>query len=137
MSPELPYIARGGTDEKTALYNRICAIERIKYLSGVDLRERSTEYKYLIDCELYLKFYKDIPPQPVDEEYCQRASDIVKQFEKEKKEDLEKSMEGATDRVKQLYTASKSAILIPTEEIDKKQGTWFDKFFKLFKKKEV
>lgn len=110
MSPELPYVARGGTDELTSLYNRISAIERIKHLSGVDLREKSTEYKYLLDCELYLKYYKDVPARPVDEEYCQRASEIVKRFEKEKKEDLEKATDGATERVKQLYKESRMAL---------------------------
>lgn len=139
MSPELPYEARGGTDERSSLYNRILAIERIKYLSNVDLRDKSTEYKYLLDCELYIRFYKDIPPKPVDEEYCQRAAEIVKQFEKEKKEDLDKSIDGATDRVKQLYHESKSAIRIEPTETPLKDSerieTLLEKIKRLFRNK--
>lgn len=132
MSPDLPYVPKVGTDELSSLYNRILAIERIKHLSGVDLRDKSSEYKSLLDCELYIKFYKDFPAKTVDEEYCQRAAEIVKQFEKEKEEDLEKATEGATERVKQLYRESRNTA-IPLEpsdtppKFDTKQETWFDK----------
>lgn len=145
-SSDLPYIAKGGTDERTALYNRMSAIERIKHLSGVDLREKSKEYKYLLDCELYIKYYKDIPPQPVDEEYCQRAAEVVKQFEKEKAEDLEKATEGATERVKQLYRESRaSGNLGPSESPKKLKLTevrfnflkWSWNIVDFFKKKKV
>lgn len=111
-SPELPFVARGGNDNLTALHNRIAALDRIKFLTGVDLKDRSTEYKQLIDCELYVKYYKNNPTEPISEEWCQRAAEIINILEKEKQEDLNKTLEGVPDRVEQLYKESKQNIPI-------------------------
>lgn len=111
MSSELPFVLHAGEGESIAMYNRIAALERIKFLTGVDLRDRSTEYKQLIDCELYTRFYKDEAPNIIiSEEWCQRVAEIVNTLEKEKKEDLDKTLEVVPARVKQLYTENLRAI---------------------------
>lgn len=113
MSPDLQFVRREGNDEVTALYNRIAALERIKFLTGVDLKEKPTEYKQLIDCELYVKYYKDCPGGTlIDEDFCQRAAEVIRILEKEKKEDLDKALEAVPDRVEQLYTQSKHNVPI-------------------------
>lgn len=136
MSPDLPFVFRQGDDELTALHNRIGALERIKFLTGVDLKERSTEYKQLIDCELYVKFYKDLPTNiPIDEEFCQRTADIVRILEKEKKEDLDKTLEAVPERVKQLHAESLKKVPAPQPlNIPERKG-WIVTLKNLFPKK--
>lgn len=137
-SPELPYERRGGDDQLVQMHNRVAALERIKYLTGVDLRERSTEYKQLIDCELYVRWYKNLPANtPIDEIWCQRVSEIVRTLEKEKKEVLEKAMEAAPERAKQLYTESKHNVpLSPSPKpLTKKEANVFTKFINALHKK--
>lgn len=77
-----PFVLRGGDDEQTAMYNRIAAIDRIKFLSGVDLREKSAFYLRALDLELYKRWYKDEPPdRKIDETFCQRAAEVVAAME--------------------------------------------------------
>lgn len=116
MSPDLPFLRREGSDEITSVYNRIAAIERIKHLSGIDLREKSKEYKYLLDCEMYQLYYKELPQDtPIDEEFCQHAADVIKRLEKEK--DLDKIIQEAPSRVEQLYTSAQKAIPKTSQEL--------------------
>ncbi len=116
-SADVPFVLRGGNDQMIALHNRISAIERIKHLSGVDLRNRSTSYKQLIDCELYVRFYKDAPKgTQIDEEFCQRVAEVVKTLESEKADDLAKMEQGATERVEKLFEESKMNIPQATVE---------------------
>lgn len=140
MSPDLPYVLRKGDDEQTSMYNRIAALERIKHLTGVDLREKSTEYKQLIDCELYVKYYKDLPLDiAIDEDFCQRSAEVIRQLEKEKKEDLEKTLEGIPERVDQLYKASRKAIPMTTAtaplNLDKNRNAFLSIIRKFLPKK--
>lgn len=77
-----PFVLRGGDDEQTAMYNRIAAIDRIEFLSGVDLREKSAFYLRALDLELYKRWYKDEPPdRKIDETFCQRAAEVVAAME--------------------------------------------------------
>lgn len=117
MSPDLEFVRREGSDEITSAHNRIAAIERIKHLSGVDLREKSKEYKYLLDCEMYQLYYKDLPKDtPIDEDFCQRASEVIKRLEKE--ENIDKIVSEAHSRVEQLYTSAQKALpSIPHEPL--------------------
>ena len=84
---------RGGQTEQIAIFNRISAIERIKYLSGVDLRKRNKTYLMLFDLEMYQRWYKDYPKtHKIDEEWCQRAATVIKDLEKDR-EEIEKNKE--------------------------------------------
>lgn len=78
MSADKPFLLRGGQDRQAAEHNRIRAIERIKFLSGVDLRERSVIYMQALDLEMWQRWYKGEPPtKPIDEEFCQRAAQVI------------------------------------------------------------
>lgn len=104
-----PFIRKNGDDQVTAMANRIGALERIKFLSGIDLRDKSTEYKQLIDCEMYLKHYKDQPQGIlIDEDFCQRTANIMKQFESEEPEKLELALKAVPERVEQLFNESRN-----------------------------
>jgi len=83
MSADLPFKLRGGNDKSTALHNRIAVIERIKFLTdGIDLRKKSTEYMRALDLEMWTRWYRHEPPNKlVDEEFCQRAAEVVKAME--------------------------------------------------------
>ena len=77
-----PFILHGGETEQAALHNRIAAIERIKFLSGVDLREKSTDYLKALDLEMWMRWYKNEPKnKKIDEDFCQRAATVVKAME--------------------------------------------------------
>jgi hypothetical protein len=82
-SPELPFVLRGGNTEQAAIENRINAIERIKFLSGVDMRTKSPDYLRAFDLEMYVKFYRDINQgdMRINEKWCQRAATIIKEME--------------------------------------------------------
>lgn len=90
MNPELPYTPRGGNSPDTILHNRIAVIERIKHLSGIDLREKNWEFLLMLDMEMFKKFYEGLSKeemnQPPDELWCQRAAEIVKVLEETEKE---------------------------------------------------
>ena len=86
-SSDKPFVLRGGNTEQDALHNRIAAIERIRYISGVDLRTKSSTYLMLFDLEMYQRWYKDYPPDHrIDEEWCQRAADVIKSMEKDREQ---------------------------------------------------
>jgi len=86
-SPELPFIPMGGNSEQTALHNRSAAIKRIKHLTGVDLTPKSVGYLKALDLEMWVRFYKDEPPdKKIDEEFCQRAAIVIKDMENNHKE---------------------------------------------------
>lgn len=77
-----PFVMRGGQDHNVALYNRIRAIDRIEFLSGVDLRRKSLSYLKALDLELWVRFYKDTGTKTaVDEEFCQRSAEVIKAME--------------------------------------------------------
>lgn len=74
MSPDLPFVFRKGDE----LYNRIAVIDRIQYLTGVDLRDKSASYLKAMDLEMWKRWYsKENPLKTVDEEFCQRASTVI------------------------------------------------------------
>lgn len=69
-------------DPQVNMHNRINAIERIKFLSGVDLRERPKEYRYRLDHELYNRMLKNKPKDTkIDEEWCQMVATVIKDLE--------------------------------------------------------
>ena len=82
-SPDLPFVLRGGESEQTAIENRINAIERIKYLSGVDMRIKSPYYIKVFSLEMWQRWYSDDPKHKIDEEWCQRAAEVCRAMEVE------------------------------------------------------
>lgn len=77
-SPDQPFQPRGGDTYSAAIHNRIAIIERIKHLSGVDLRQKSSIYLRALDLEMYKRWYKDEDPKKrADETFCQRAAEVV------------------------------------------------------------
>lgn len=137
MSPELPFELRGGNDEITALYNRISAQKRIIYLSKVDIMSKSKEYKLLIDAELYSLYYKNEPLNtPIDELWCQRVADIVKELESKDKDILDKALEDAQERVKQLHKESINNVS-PKPLLAKTKSNIVKRFINSFFKKKV
>lgn len=81
-SPDKPFIMHGGDNEQVALYNRISAIDRIVFLSGIDLRKKSAVYLQLLDLELWHRWYKNEEPnKKIDETFCQRAAEVIKSME--------------------------------------------------------
>lgn len=116
MNPELPFERKSGETQADAIFNRIAAIKRIEFLSGIDLVQESAEFKKLIDAELYNRWYKEYPADhKIDEEWCQRAAQVVKELNGHKKEDLSVMKDGANERVKELYKESQLKPSIPTE----------------------
>jgi hypothetical protein len=84
MNPDKPFVLRGGNTEQAAVYNRIAVLERVKYLTGVDLAERSVWYRYALDLEMYQRWYKNEPKdKQIDEEFCQRMAIVVRDMEKD------------------------------------------------------
>ncbi|MFA6100378.1 MAG: hypothetical protein WC750_05955 [Patescibacteria group bacterium] len=82
MSADLPFVLKGGNDEQTALHNRIAAIERINFLSGIDMRKKSAAYLKAFDLEMWVRWYKNEPAdKKIDEEWCQRAAEVIKAME--------------------------------------------------------
>ncbi len=138
MSADLPFVPHKGNDQIIAMRNRIAAIERIKFLTNVDLRDKSDEYKQLIDIELYVKFYKDEPSGTlIDETFCQRVADVVRELEKTNKEVLDNTLEAVPERVEQLYREDKNRIPVPTELKIHKKKSFIVNFFKRFISKKV
>lgn len=138
MSADLPFVFRSGNDEVTAIFNRVAALERIKHLTGVDLKDKPVEYKQLIDCELYVKYYKDLPHGiPIDEEFCQRAAEVIRILESENKDDLENTLKGSTERVEKLFKESQINIPIEKENKEVKNKNAFISIIKKFLPKKV
>jgi hypothetical protein len=83
MNPDKPFVLHGGATQEAALHNRIAAIERIKFLtSGIDLRKKNQFYLCAFDLEMWQRWYKKEPlDKKIDEEWCQRAAEVVKGME--------------------------------------------------------
>ena len=104
-SPDQPFRLIGGQTEAVALRNRINAIDRINYLVGnnFDLRSKTSEYRFLLDMEMYQRWYKNEPKDKIiDEEYCQRAAQVIRDLEQDALE-IGESLAGITERVKEQY----------------------------------
>lgn len=115
--PSEPFERRGGDDQQTALFNRISALKRIEFLSGVDLAKESAEFKKLIDSELYTRWYKDYSQDHcIDEIWCNRVAEVVKELKGKPQEEVQVMEEGADDLVKSLYKEAKLRGSIPTEQ---------------------
>lgn len=138
MTPEVPFIRRECNSQVDALYNRVNALERIKYLSGVDLRDKSDNYKKLIDCELYLRHYSNSPSAPIDEDWCKNASKVIVELEEMDKEILNTALEGVEERVRKLYIESKSNVIdeAPKKSVEQPRK-WYDFYKKILPKKKV
>ncbi len=81
-SPDKPFELRGGQDEQTVLYNRIMAIERINFLTGIDLRDKSGVFLQALDLEMWQRWYKNEKPnKTIDETFCQRAAEVIRAME--------------------------------------------------------
>ena len=79
-----PFILRGGDSKDAAIHNRIAVLDRIQYLSGVDLRTKSAEYLKALDLELWHRWYRKEPANTrVSEEFCQRAAQVIMGMEEE------------------------------------------------------
>ena len=84
-SPDKPFELRGGGSEQVALHNRIAVMKRIEHLTGVDLSKKSTEFIQKLDLKLWTRWYKKLSPdRKVNEKFCQRAAEVVKELENDK-----------------------------------------------------
>lgn len=86
ISPDQPFQLRTGDSQDMAVYNRLCAINRINYLvskeiPGFDLREKGGDYRINLDLKMYHDFYRQDPNKKIDEEFCQRAAQICLDIE--------------------------------------------------------
>jgi hypothetical protein len=112
-SPDKPFVLRGGSDEQSALHNRITAIDRIIFLSGIDLRKKSATYLKALDMELWTRWYKNEPASTkVDETFCQRAAEVVCAMEGkdfELKEDEYRKAKGEHDARRNIENSGKDA----------------------------
>jgi len=116
VTQDKPFNLRGGDSTQVAIFNRIQAIERIKFICGVDLRKKSKYYLYALDLEMYTKWYKNYPKDhKIDENWCKRAAEIVKDMEQDSQQ-YDKATELA-GRVSQAYQQHESLPLKePVEE---------------------
>ena len=81
-NPDKEFVLRGGESQQTAIHNRIAAIERIKFLSGVDLRDKSANFLKVLDVYLWKTWLKSEPKdKKIDEEFCQRSAEFCKKME--------------------------------------------------------
>lgn len=114
--PSQSFERRGGLDQQTALFNRVAAIKRIEFLCGTNLASESSDFKKLVDAEMYAGFYKDYPTDHlIDEEFCQRCATIVRNLKDKKTEELALMEEGADERIKVLYNEYVTQPSIPVE----------------------
>ena len=82
MNSDIPFVRRGGETEDAALHNRIAAIKRIEFLSGVDLSKKSADYLRALDLEMWMRWYREEDPKkPIDEEFCQRSAEVIRAME--------------------------------------------------------
>lgn len=135
-SPDLPFERLEGQDQLSAIHNRANATKRIEFLTGVDLKSKPLEYKLLIDAELYERFYKDEPASSlIDEIWCQRAAQIIKELEAKDKEEIKSSSEAIKERVEQLYKEAQVKPAIPPVKVFEtpKKISLFGKFLKAVK----
>lgn len=84
MKGDLPFVLRGGETKDAAIHNRIAVIDRIQFLTGVDLRTKSAEYLKALDLELWYRWYRhEDTRKKVDEVFCQRSAEVIKGMEEE------------------------------------------------------
>ena len=84
MNPDKPFELRGGNSQDAALHNRIAAIKRIEFLTGVDLSTKSTDYMKVLDLEMWKRWYHTNPRAPLSEEFCQRVAEVIHAMEGKK-----------------------------------------------------
>ena len=104
-SPKEVFKLIEGHTEQISMHNRINAINRINFLVGenFDLRKKDKLYRYLLDMEMYQRWYKNEPKDKViDEEYCQRAAEVLRAMENDSI-DIKESLEGITERVGEAF----------------------------------
>jgi hypothetical protein len=78
-NPKEPFVLIPGDDYQTAMRNRVMAIDRINYLSGIDLRTKSVYFRNALDLEMWERWYKKYPrDHKIDEEWIQRAVEVIK-----------------------------------------------------------
>ena len=93
-----------GDSENVSLHNRMNAINRIEYLSGVDLRKKSSCFRHALDHEMWVRWYRSYPKDhKIDEEWVQRAASIVKTMV-----DDDAKNKKASDLASQAYMIHKS-----------------------------
>jgi len=128
-SADLPFQLRGGEDVPTALYNRVASINRINFLvshhtnTPFDIREKPAEYLLKLDEEMYKRFYVNEPKdKKIDEEFCQRASQICVELENT---DQDKHVEAHVEATKEF-----SGYLTETPKLTWVQRlvNWLNKF---------
>ena len=113
MNADKPFVLRGGSTQHASIYNRIACLARVKHLSGVDLQRKSVWYRYALDLEMYTRWYKNEPKdKPIDEEFCQRMAEVIKEMEKDKQ-----MYDKATELGGQVASAYKEYKHLPKEEI--------------------
>jgi len=91
MTPDKPFqlkvsnklkVSRKEQDE-IDMFNRINAIKRIEFLvGGINLNEKNVFYLKALDLEMYQRWYKKLPARTeVDEDFCQRAAEVIRAME--------------------------------------------------------
>ena len=84
MNSDKPFELRGGDSKQTAIYNRIACLERIKFLTKVDLAKKPAGYLRALEMEMWKRWLKDEPQDKrIDEEFCQRTAVVVATMEED------------------------------------------------------
>lgn len=143
-NPKEPFKLVEGMDQR---HSRILAIDRINYLSGIDLRTKSVYYRHALDLEMWQRWYRHLPrDHKIDEEWIQRAVEVIKGIEQDTEENHKKASELATKefklykstQVNQKYEEQKKPKITKIFQLDKQDRvSILDKIKKLFKKEKT
>ena len=94
-SPDIAFVMRGGSDQETALYNRVAVLNRINWLvqksiPDFDIRLKTETWRRCWELEMYKRFYTKYPKHPIDEEFCQNGANVAIEMESKPVEPVDK-----------------------------------------------
>lgn len=122
------FILKEGKSDQVAIFNRIAAIDRINFLSGVDLRNKSKEYLLVLDLEMTKRWYTDEPKNPpIDELWCQRVAEVVRAMEGI---DVSQALIDVEKRVEQAYQHHQLKVNLAKNNTSLKKESNLKKFWK-------
>lgn len=126
-SPDKPFTLIKGNSEQVALANRIACIDRINYLSGIDIRQKSKEFLLVFELTIWQNWYRDeLLNARINEQYCQRAAQVIKEMGSNPV-DYKKAVVDIEQKVRTAYTLHESK-LRSKNDMPKRKEWW--KFWK-------